>query len=68
VFKWLIFCLFTTAGRFFAIHEIKIVLITLLKNYNIELRDKNKPVDPVVYAIGMFASPNETPIVITARN
>ncbi|CAO3661977.1 unnamed protein product [Umbelopsis ramanniana] len=55
-------------GRFFAIHEIKIVLITLLKNYNVELRDKKQQVDPVVFALGMFATPNENPIVITARN
>jgi hypothetical protein len=59
---------FAAAGRFFAIHEIKIVLITLLKNYNVELRDKKQKVDPVVFALGMFATPNENPIVITARN
>ncbi|GAB5588579.1 hypothetical protein Unana1_03479 [Umbelopsis nana] len=53
-------------GRFFAIHEIKLVLITLLKDYNIELCDK-KPVEPVVYAMGMFALPNEAPIVISPR-
>jgi hypothetical protein len=55
-----------TAGRFFAIHEIKLVLVSLLKEYDIELRDK-MPVDPVIYAIGMFALPNETPIVISPR-
>jgi hypothetical protein len=61
-----LFCLIL-AGRFFAVHEIKIVLITLLSKYKISLKE-NKPVEPVVYAMGIFAVTNDSPIVLTPRN
>lgn len=53
-------------GRFFAVHEIKIVLITLLSKYKLSLKE-NKPVEPVVYAMGIFAIPNDSPILLTPR-
>lgn len=54
-------------GRFFAVHEIKLSLITLLRNYEINTLS-GKPPKPVQYLMGYVAVNSEEPIVFTKKN
>ncbi|CDH58333.1 cytochrome p450 [Lichtheimia corymbifera JMRC:FSU:9682] len=54
-------------GRFFAVHEIKLSLITLLRKYEINTLS-GKPPKPVQYLMGYVAVNSEEPIVFTKKN
>ncbi|KAI9315675.1 cytochrome P450, partial [Dichotomocladium elegans] len=49
-------------GRFFAVHELKIVLITVLRNYHVSTAS-GKPPRPVHHLFGMVAVTSEEPLV-----
>lgn len=53
-------------GRFFAVHEIKLSLITFLRNFDISPLS-GKPAQPVQYLMGYIATNSEEPLVLTRK-
>ncbi|KAI8391452.1 cytochrome P450 [Radiomyces spectabilis] len=54
-------------GRFFAVHEIKLSLITLLRNYDITTANGKRP-EPINYLGGIVAMNCTDPLVFTKRH
>ncbi|KAI8343826.1 cytochrome P450 [Blakeslea trispora] len=53
-------------GRFFAIQEIQMSLVYLLKHYEVKTVDGKRPT-PVKYLAGSFATNNNSPLLFTPR-
>lgn len=55
------------SGRFFAVQEIQMTLVYLIKNYDIKTVSGKRP-QPIAHIAGYMVTNSEEPLVFTRKN